>query len=89
MGIEEIFDVTVTEMNEGEYDVELVPKEHVVVVTEAGYHRVVLKLRDAVLPRIGAREKVGGKLVKVEGITIDDAGHVFVLTDTGEQVRWA
>lgn len=88
MGIEELFDVTITEVDDG-YDVDLVPKDHVVAVIENGYHNLSLKLRDAVLPRIGSRVKVGSKLVKVNDVSIDEAGHIFVLTDTGEQVRWA
>lgn len=90
MDINEIFDAEIVETDDNGYDVVLKPKDDMkVVVCEKGYDKVTMMVRDVVLPKIGSRRTIGGRLVKVKDIEIDSTGHIFVIADTGDKYPWA
>lgn len=90
MDITDVFDCAVTPNGDGGYDVTLAVLDDMkVVVCDNGYDEVTLKVRDVIFPKIGSRRTIGGRLVKVSDIKIDSAGHVFVVSDTGEKIPWA
>lgn len=90
MDINEIFEVEVTATDDNGYDVVLRTRDDMkVVVCDNKYDSVTMRVRDVMLPKIGSRRTIGGRLVKVKDIDIDAAGHVFVIADTGEKYPWA
>lgn len=89
MDISDVLDCKVVPCDSG-YDITLGTMDDMkFVVCENGYDEVVLKVRDVVLPKIGSRLTIGGRLVKVNDIEIDSAGHIFVMSDTCEKFPWA
>lgn len=90
MDVNDVFNVTVIVCEDGGYDVIVEPKDDMkVVVCDNEYDKVTMKVRDVALPRVGSRRKIGGHLVKVNDIEVDSAGHVFIISDSGEKLPWA
>lgn len=60
-----------------------------VVVCENNMDSVTMRIKRVDLPKVGSRRTVDGRLVKINAVECDSAGHVTIVGDDGNRYPWS